>query len=166
MSLATVTLNYSGAPSPAPSGMTDGNGTIFFDSSIAPGLTNGLAVNFTVAVNDCFGRTATQTVTLSSDGGSNPVTVVMNAAPRGAISGIVTDSTSNALAQVLVTVTDANNNTVSSTVTVMDGAYSINNLETCTYDVSFALSGYQTTTVSGVVVTDGETTTENAVLTP
>jgi hypothetical protein len=161
---ATVTLSYTGAPPQPPSGTTDGNGNVSFDSS-TPGLTNGLAVSFTVGVNDCFGRNVTQTVTLSIDGGDNPVTVVVNAAPSGSIVGNVTDSaTSSPLANVTVNVTDASNITIVSASTDASGNYSISGLETCTYQISFALAGYQPTTVSGVVVTAGGTTTQNAAL--
>ena len=162
---STVTLSYAGAPSPAPSGITDGTGTIFFDSSTAPGLVNSLQVTFTVAVNDAFGRTTSQTLTLSPNGGNNPVTVVINAAPTGNLSGNVTGA--GPLSGVLVAVVDANNNTVGTATTDASGDYSINNLETATYTVNFTpASGYQNLSVPNVVITAGNTTTQNATLTP
>ena len=161
---ATVTLSYAGAPSPAPSGITDGTGAILFDGSNAPGLLNGLTVTYTVVANDCFGSTVTQTVTLASDGGPNPVTAVINAAPTGILAGIVGPG---GLSGVLVSVVDANNNTVASATTDGSGNFSISSLETCTYTVNFTPpSAYQNLSVPNVVITAGNITTQSPTLTP
>ena len=162
---ATVTLSYAGAPNPTPSGNTDGNGLVHFDGLNAQGLVSGLSVTFVVAVNDPFGRTSSQTITLAA--GANPVTVVINPAPMGNLSGNVTSfNGGGALSGVLVTVTDANNNTAATATTDASGNYSIPNLETVTYTITFSKSGYQNNVVAGVSITAGNTTTQNATLSP
>jgi hypothetical protein len=85
--------------------------------------------------------------------------------PTGSLSGNVTGS-SGALAGVLVTVLDQSNNVVATAQTDGSGNYSINGLVVATYSVTFSVTGYQTDTVTGVVITAGIPPMLNAVLTP
>ena len=77
--------------------------------------------------------------------------------PRGKVSGTVTDGT-KPLAQAEVSVGDR------ATTTDGQGHYTLN-VPTGTYDVTVSKFGYASKTVSGVVVDDGQTVTENIALT-
>ena len=86
--------------------------------------------------------------------------------PTGSLSGNVTGSGGTAVSGSLVTVLDANNNPVATATTDASGNYAINGLLLSTYTVTFSATGYQDNTVPGVVITAGNTTTQNATLTP
>ncbi|MDX6330572.1 MAG: hypothetical protein QOI83_2955, partial [Streptomycetaceae bacterium] len=77
--------------------------------------------------------------------------------PHGIVTGTVTDGT-NPLTQATVSVGD------SSTTTDGQGHYSLN-VPIGTYDVTASKFGYVSKTVSGVVVAEGQTVTENLALT-
>ena len=80
------------------------------------------------------------------------------AGPHGTLTGTVTDAANNApIAGATVSTS------VATTTTDAQGKYTLT-LPANTYDVSFSAFGYATKTVSGVVITDGGTTTLNAAL--
>jgi len=163
---ATVSLTYTGGPTTAPTATTDGNGFVNFDgTSNAPGLVAGLQVAINVTANDCSGRSGTQLIQ-SIVAGVNPVTMSLGAAPTGTLSGTVTDSNGGSpLSMAQVTVFDANNNIVGQTSTQSNGTYSLNSLAVCLYSVRFSLTGYNTSTQSGVQIVAGSTTSLNVSLT-
>lgn len=80
--------------------------------------------------------------------------------PRGDIAGTVTDSASNQpIAGATVTAGDA------TATTAADGTYDLS-VPTGSYDVTASAFGYGSATRSGVVVTDGNTTTADFALAP
>ncbi|MCL2065058.1 MAG: choice-of-anchor J domain-containing protein [Candidatus Cloacimonetes bacterium] len=79
--------------------------------------------------------------------------------PRGTLTGTVTSSGAP-LSGATVTVVGAGN----STTTNAQGQYSIINIPVGTYSVTAERVGYTTGTNTGVVITDGQTTTSNFVL--
>lgn len=83
-----------------------------------------------------------------------------SAGPHGALTGTVTDaSNSQPIVGAVVSTT------VASTTTDGQGHYTLT-LPVGTYDVTFSAFGYASKTDSGVAITDGGTTTDNAALTP
>ncbi|WP_127353859.1 carboxypeptidase regulatory-like domain-containing protein [Actinacidiphila soli] len=77
--------------------------------------------------------------------------------PHGIVTGTVTDGT-NPLAQAKVSIGDG------TTTTDGQGHYSLN-VAPGTYDVTASKFGYDSNTVSGVAIADGQTVTENLALT-
>ena len=104
------------------------------------------------------------------------MTISMTTAPNtGSLLGTVTDSVTNQpLLGAQVTVFNAGNQIIWTTIAGVNGDYSINNsLETtsggpngagCTDSVQFSANGYMSTTPSAVVINTGQTTTLNATL--
>ncbi len=89
-----------------------------------------------------------------------------SAAPTGTISGAVTDGSANPLVGACVTAT-APGVGFGSANTGAGGSYTITGLASGTYTVSLSacLAGnYAPSTITGVQVTDGQTTTQNATL--
>ena len=82
------------------------------------------------------------------------------AGPHGTVSGTVTDASNNQPINGATVST-----TTASTTTDAQGHYALT-LPVGTYDVTFSAFGYVTKTVTGVVVTNGGTTTVNAAMTP
>jgi hypothetical protein len=83
-----------------------------------------------------------------------------SAGPHGTLTGTVTDaSTNKAIAGAAVSTTLAN------TTTDSQGHYALT-LPVNSYAVTFSAFGYATQTISGVQITDGGTTTQNAALSP
>ncbi len=79
------------------------------------------------------------------------------------LEGIVTDSVTGApLNGVLVQLISTSVNTNTS----LTGEYATGSLTSGTYDVQFSLTGYQTKTITGVVLTNGVLTTLNVALSP
>jgi hypothetical protein len=74
---------------------------------------------------------------------------------RGAINGTVTDPSGAAVAGAMVTVTDTATNIAHNSVATGDGEFSFQDLPLGTYTVAVTASGFQTTTVSNVVVSAG-----------
>ncbi|HEU5437798.1 MAG TPA: carboxypeptidase regulatory-like domain-containing protein [Ktedonobacterales bacterium] len=83
-----------------------------------------------------------------------------SAGPHGTLTGTVTDASNN---QPIAGATVSTN--VASTTTDGQGHYSLT-LAVGTYDVTFSAFGYASKTDSGVAISDGGTTTDNAALTP
>ena len=71
---------------------------------------------------------------------------------NGSITGTLQDATGAAVPGAQVTVTNPDTNLTRETVTDDDGNYSVPVLPTGTYNVTFALSGFATANVEGVVV--------------
>lgn len=90
-------------------------------------------------------------------------------ATGGTISGMVTDaSTGSRIGGATVTATPGNYSTTSNSPNPFTeiGSYILSNIPAGTYQVSASKSGYDTKTVTSVVVTDGGTTTVDLALTP
>ena len=77
---------------------------------------------------------------------------------RGAISGLVSDSTKGGLPGVAVTITNTATNQTSNVFTSDSGTYSVTNLSPGRYRVEAALSGFRTTRVDNVQLGAGATT--------
>jgi len=158
---ATVNISYSSGTNP-PSQTTDGNGLAHFDNQVV-----GVSATITVTVNDGSNRGATQTISGGFVVGANSVLIGINTIPRGSISGMVTDFYSGvALGNVMVQVLDPSTALpIASGSTIADGSYSIGGVAVGTYNLSFALSQYNSATVSSVVVNNGANTVKNVTLT-
>jgi hypothetical protein len=74
---------------------------------------------------------------------------------RGAINGTVTDPSGAAVAGAMVTATDTATNIAHNSTATSDGQFSFQDLPLGTYTVAVTASGFQTTTVSNVVVSAG-----------
>jgi chitodextrinase len=144
--VANATVSYSGG-----STITASDGSYSL-SGVAPGT-----YSVTASAPGYSGSTnASVTVTSGTTTTSN-----FALAPLGAISGTVTDaSTNNPIGGA--TVKDG----TKSTTTATDGTYSLSNEAPGTYSVTASAVGYSASTNTGVAVTSGATTTSNFALTP
>ena len=70
----------------------------------------------------------------------------------GALSGSVTDISNAPLGDVQIAIVDATNNTVTTVYSQANGSYFATNLLTGTYSIVFTNTGFQTQTITGVVV--------------
>jgi hypothetical protein len=161
----TVSLNYTIVPPNGdqhPFGLTDGTGTILFDSQ-----SSHIEADIVATLNDGSGRVASLNVPGGFVGGTNTFVLAVPPAATGSLSGVVTDATtSGTLAGVQVVVLDANNNTLASTVTGSDGSYAIGGVFVGTLSMTFSLTGYQVGSVSGVLVSANANTLVNEELQP
>lgn len=78
----------------------------------------------------------------------------------GAITGTVTDDSSNVLEGVLVVLSG----TGRSDTTDFAGEYSFNDLDEGSYDIDFSYSGYRDTTLTDIIVTSANTTIADVVM--
>jgi Carboxypeptidase regulatory-like domain/TonB dependent receptor len=83
---------------------------------------------------------------------------------RGAINGTVTDPTGAVVAGAMVTATDTGTNIAHSMAATSDGQFSFQDLPPGAYAVKVTASGFQTTTISNVIVTAGNVYTVAAQL--
>jgi Carboxypeptidase regulatory-like domain len=77
---------------------------------------------------------------------------------RGAITGVVTDTTKAALPGVTVKVVNVGTNVSTDVVSSASGSYSAANLPPGTYRIEVSLEGFRPSTVSGAIVAAGTTT--------
>ena len=152
---ASVQITYS--DSTQVNGPTDGNGFVSFSKQPV-----SLAATITTTTNDGSNRSASIT-TSGFVPGSNSVNVQLPPIPRGTINGQVTDGQNN-LGGVLVSLLDANGNSVKTTNTLSDGTYVFGGVAPATYTLTFSKQFYATATDGGVIVSSGATTTVNQVL--
>ncbi len=186
----TTTENASLAPGATITGkVTDGSdkplsGVCVSADPSAPGGQNSNATtdaNGNYTITDLAAGTYTLSFTACSAGNYAPATITgvqatasqtttenVTLAAGGTITGKVTDGSGNPLAGACVSA-DAGGGQGGSTNTDASGAYTITKLTPGTYTVAFggcAAGNYVRSTVAGVQVTAGQTTTENAALAP
>src|SRR5580704_1297922 len=82
-------------------------------------------------------------------------------AGRGAISGLVSDSSGAIISGAAITATEVGTGTKQTAVTTAAGIYSFVSLSPGAYDVSASQTGFETTVRKGVIVTVDQTTTAN-----
>ena len=70
----------------------------------------------------------------------------------GSLSGSISDTTGAPLGNVQIAVIDSSANTVTTVSSQADGSYSATNLLAATYSLTFSHTGYQSQTLTGVVV--------------
>ena len=145
---ATVSCTCSGTNQ-----TTDGTGSYTF-SSVPPG---------TYSMTFAASGYASQTVSnVAVAGGGTTIKDVALSMP-GAITGMVTDSgTSMPIAGATVSCTCSGTNQP----TDSGGSYTFPSVAPGTYSMTFSASGFASQTISGVIVTRGNTTTENVALVP
>ena len=84
----------------------------------------------------------------------------------GTITGLVTDASNAVLSNAQVLITDVRTNVTRSLNTDSAGIYSAPNLQPSEYSVQLAMSGFQTQTKTGLVLSIGQTITLNFTLGP
>jgi hypothetical protein len=87
-----------------------------------------------------------------------PIAVAQGVGASGDIKGSVTDPTGAVLANVRVTVTDANKGIKRTASTDATGHYEVTSLLPAAYDVATQMSGFQMEVTKGIVVNVGQTT--------
>src|SRR6185295_12788889 len=125
-------------------------------------LSNVPAGTYTVQSVKSGYTTTSQANVVVTGGGTTTVNLTMPFASVGTISGTVTASGGGAISGATVSTTTG----CWSTTTAANGTYTLSSVATGTYTVQAVKSGYNTGTQSGVVVTNGATTTVNFTLTP
>jgi hypothetical protein len=142
---------------------TDVNGNYQITQNLEPGTYNVTAEAFLGGYLD-----ATDTaITLTA--GSITANVNFALAKSGAIIGTVTDANTHAALKGILVEGESSDGVYSAVAdTNSSGQYTLNtNLPTGTYNLTeFFPTGYLTTTVQGIAVTTGQTTTENIALNP
>lgn len=134
---------------------------------IVPGSGGSYTATVTFDASDLDGGIYTGNVNLGSDDPDTPlitipVTFNVGALPSGTLEGTVTDVNSNPISGVNVHADDGAGHTGDAS-TNGSGFYTMG-LAEGTYSVNFTHSGYQDLTIPGVVIIDGQTTVQDAVM--
>ncbi len=143
-----------GAWQPVSSTTITGNSDVSF-TDLAPGQYQVLASG--------LGNLATIVGTTLTEGVVDNVNATMVA--TGEISGTVTDSNNNPLANAQIFITEPSDPTfLAVAMTAADGTYIAPQLPDGTFDISFVVNGYLTSVQTSIVVADADTATANAAL--
>ena len=147
------------------SGVTDSNGNATFaNQPVLPYPTSASATVTNQSTGDTL-ASGTTPVKSGWQSGQNNVTVVFRPG-TGNFTGTATDGQGHNLSGVQVVATDSNNVQQGTTVTDVNGNYTLSNLPYGVYSVSGTLYGYNQGLLSNIELPNGTVQTENLTLTP